>query len=56
LPPYRALANELNFCNAGGYGCGSLAQAINGLAQAEKRLSEGKAALALRVMAGHSRS
>jgi hypothetical protein len=42
LPPYRALARELNFCNEAGCGCGSLAQAINGLALAEKRLLEGK--------------
>jgi hypothetical protein len=35
LPPYRALARELNFCNGGGYGCGRISQAINGLAEAE---------------------
>src|SRR3954470_19201204 len=42
LAPYRALARELNFCNGGSYRCGSLAQPINGLPQAEKRPSEGK--------------
>jgi hypothetical protein len=42
LPPYRALARELKFCNAAAYGCGRITQAINGLARAEKRLSEGE--------------
>jgi hypothetical protein len=41
LPPYRTLAAELNFCNAGAQGCGRISQAINGLALAEKRPSKG---------------
>jgi hypothetical protein len=53
LPPYRTLAAELNFCNAGCQVCGRISQAINGLALAEKRPSEGKKAFT--SQAAHNR-
>jgi hypothetical protein len=33
LPPYRALATELNFCNKTAQGCGSLSQGEQRLSQ-----------------------
>jgi hypothetical protein len=42
LPPYGALARELNFCNKDVSECGSLSQGENRLSQGRNRLSEGE--------------
>jgi hypothetical protein len=39
LPPYGALAGELNFGNKGANECGSLSQGENGLSQGENGVS-----------------
>jgi hypothetical protein len=44
LPPYSALAKELNFCNKDMNECGSLSQGENGFIAGRKRvvLSQGE--------------